>query len=29
MIKKWGKKVVKYNFNKSTNPIVTVPIKGI
>lgn len=29
MQKKWGKKVVKYNFKKSTNPRISVPIKGI
>jgi flavodoxin len=29
MIKKWGKSVVRYDFNRSTNPIVNVPIKGI
>jgi len=29
MIKKWGKSVVSYNFNKSTNPIVRVPLRGI
>lgn len=29
MIKKWGSKVVRYDFNKSTNPIINVPIKGI
>lgn len=29
MIKKWGNKVVKYNFDKSTNPRITVPLKGI
>lgn len=26
MIRKWGSKIVKYNFNKSTNPIVKLPI---
>ena len=29
MIKKWGNKVVKYDFSKSTNPRINVPIKGI
>lgn len=29
MIKKWGNKVVKYNFDKSTNPRLLVPLKGI
>ena len=29
MIKKWGNKVVKYNFDKSTNPRISVPYKGI
>ena len=29
MIKKWGNKVVKYDFQKSTNPKLNVPIKGI
>jgi hypothetical protein len=29
MIKKWGNKVVSYNFKKTTNPRVRVPLKGI
>lgn len=29
MMKKWWKKVVKYNLGKSTNPIIHIPIKGI
>ena len=29
MVKKWGDKVVKYNFAKSTNPLVHVPIRGV
>lgn len=29
MIKKWGSKIVKYDFNKSTNPRIHIPIKGI
>lgn len=29
MTKKWGKKVVKYNFAKTTNPKIHVPLKGI
>ena len=29
MIKKWGPKVVTYDFNKSTNPRIRVPFKGI
>lgn len=28
MIKKWGNKVVKYDFSKSTNPRINIPIKG-
>ena len=27
--KKWGKKIVKYNIEKSINPIIKVPLKGI
>lgn len=29
MLKKWGDKVVSYNFKKTTNPRVRVPLKGI
>lgn len=29
MLKKWGSDVVKYNFEKSTNPRIRVPLKGI
>lgn len=29
MIRKWGSKVVKYNFKKTTNPRINVPLKGI
>lgn len=29
MVKRWGKKVVKYNLKRSTNPKVYVPLKGI
>ena len=29
MIGKWGNKIVKYNFDKSTNPRINVPLKGI
>lgn len=29
MIGKWGNKIVKYNFDKSTNPRISVPLKGI
>lgn len=29
MIKKWGSKVVKYDFNKSTNPKINCPLKGV
>lgn len=29
MVKKWGSKVVQYNFFKSPNPLIHVPIKGI
>lgn len=29
MMKKWGKSVVRYDFDRSTNPIINVPIKGI
>ena len=28
MIKKWGNKVVKYDFSKSTNPRINIPLKG-
>lgn len=29
MLKKWGEKVVSYNFKKTTNPRIRVPLKGI
>lgn len=29
MQKKWGKTIVRYDFKRSTNPVVNVPIKGI
>ena len=29
MVEKWGNKVVRYNFNKSTNPKINVPLKGV
>jgi hypothetical protein len=29
MQKKWGNKIVKYDFKKSTNPIIHVPLRGI
>lgn len=29
MVKKWGKRVVKYNLKKDVDPIIKVPLKGI
>ena len=29
MQKKWGDKIVKYDFKKSTNPVIHVPLRGI
>lgn len=29
LVKKWGSKIVKFNFDKSINPIVKVPLRGV